>query len=103
MEDAMTASIDAFWQWWPMASERLRAAIENRAWEETLVDEVNQRVQDIDERLAWIACPGERARHAFCLSAAGDPALRVLTEKWLAGGPVEDSLWEFHPARRATP
>jgi hypothetical protein len=53
-----------------------------------------------------LACemgPGVQARHALCVSANGDPALRKLAYRWYDAAPPADAAFEFHPARIAGP
>ena len=95
-------AIAAFWRWWHEVHGRIEQAIEGRAWTDELVEEITAHVLALDESLAWAACPGQKARHAFCVSTAGNPALRTLTERWRRAG-CDDDLWEFHGARLASP
>jgi hypothetical protein len=96
-------AIEDFWRWWPDAHARLEQAIENRAWSDELIEEVTQRVQTLQAAMLWSVCPGQKARHAFCLSAAADPTLRPLAERWRRAAPAADALWEFHGARQPQP
>src|SRR5262245_51372595 len=95
-------SIATFWRWWTEARGRIEHAIEGRAWTDALVDEITAHVHALDDELVWSACPGQQARHAFCVSASGNPALRTLTERWRRAGAADD-IWEFHGARLAAP
>jgi hypothetical protein len=96
----MPTGIESFWSWWPQASARLRGAIEGGGWPDPLIEEVDARVKAIDEGLAWGLCPGHSARHAFCLSSAGDPERRATAERWRLAAPTADGTWEFHAARQ---
>jgi hypothetical protein len=94
-------AIQAFWAWWSTARPRIEAAIPAGPRPD-LVDEVTTHVKAIDPRLAWELGEGQRAAHALCLTPEGDPALRVVTERWLRAAPPADATWEYHPARPAS-
>lgn len=95
-----SAAIDAFWAWWPAFAPRLASAFETGT-AHALVGELTEKVHAIDARLAWDTGPGlAGARHHFALSAEGDIALRVITERWLARAPAADATWEFYAARQ---
>jgi hypothetical protein len=51
--------------------------------------------------LACELSPGQSARHAICVSANGDPALRKLAYRWRDLAPAADATFEYHPARIA--
>jgi hypothetical protein len=95
--------IEAFWAWWPEAGARLLDAINDRRIDEAQIAEISAKVQGIDPKLTWELGPGVTAQHAFCLSPAGDPELRRLTERWLRAAPAANAVWEFHPAGRGSP
>jgi hypothetical protein len=95
-----TSGIAAFWSWWEGASPRIVAAIERGAFTPPLVQEIATHVTGVAPGLEWELGPGEKARHAFCLSPRGDTELRRVTELWRAAAPGGDGMWEFHPARR---
>ena len=97
-----TAAIRAFWVWWDQARPHVETAIDTGEWG-GLVEEILSHVHAIDPGLAWNFSPGQRARHALCVSPEGTPALRPLTERWRRAGPPADATWEYHPARLATP
>ena len=96
-------AIEEFWRWWPEARGRLEQAIEGRAWSDALVEEVTQRVTALHPAMLWSVCPGQTSQHAFCLSAAADPTVRSLAERWRHAAPAADELWEFHGARQPQP
>ena len=73
--------IAEFWAWWPTAGGRIQAAIEGGGFDDALVEEISARVRAIDENLDWELGPGGQSRHAFCLSAKGDPLGRRTTER----------------------
>lgn len=92
--------ISAFWERWPDLRPRLSDAIAKRDFG-SLPDEISALVAAIDPHLEWELGPGQDgAQHAFTLSAAGNAALRHLTERWLSDAPLPDESWEFHPARQ---
>ena len=99
----MADAIKKFWTWWPSIRPRIEAAIDGAGFDEPLVKEINDRVLAIRDGLDWELAPGTRAKHAFCLSAKGDPEGRLVTETWRARGPAADDMWEFHGARRSGP
>ena len=100
----MADAIKKFWTWWPSIRPRIEAAIDGKAeFDEALVKEINDRVTAIREGLDWELAPGLTAKHAFCLSAKGDPEGRLVTETWRARGPAADATWEFHGSRRGGP
>jgi len=61
------------------------------------------RVNAMHPDLAWELAPGERAEHALVVTAAGVPALRRLAERWYQHAPAASAVWEYHPARHASP
>ena len=96
---ATTDGIAAFWAWWPAARERICAALENHRFGEELIEEIGERVQAVQGGLDWEVGPGDRAPYFFCLSAAGDPVSRRITERWLKAAPAPDQTWEYLAAR----
>lgn len=99
----MADAIQKFWSWWPGIRPRIEVAIDGGGFDEALVKEINDRVVAIRDGLDWELAPGTNAKHAFCLSAKGDPEGRLVTETWRARGPNPDETWEFHGARRSGP
>lgn len=97
---SVAEGIAAFWARWPGLRPRLDDAIAQRDFG-SLPDEISALVHAIDPHLEWELGPGQLgAQHAFTLSAAGNAALRHLTERWLSDAPQPDETWEFHPARQ---
>ncbi len=95
-----TEAINSFWKAWP----RLRARLERELAESRYgagTEELTDLTQAIDPMLEWHLAPGRSAIFALCLSAAADPGLRYITERWYKAGPDADRRWEFHPARIA--
>jgi hypothetical protein len=91
--------IDAFWIWWSTARAPLAAAAESRALAEW-APRVGERVAAIHPKLGWELGRGARSAHHLCVSAEGDAALRVTTERWRSRAPAPDALWEYYPARQ---
>lgn len=98
-------AIAAFWQAWPTLQTGLEEAIAARdaAAYGDLPARISALVSAIDDRLQWELGPGERAAHCFTLSAAGDPELRVVAERWLASAPKDDPVFEHSAARKPRP
>jgi hypothetical protein len=96
--------IDAFWAWWQEASVELAAACgRGGGLSEEQVDAISERVRAIDAGLAWETGPGtNNSEHHFALSAEGDAALRVLTQRWLSRAPQPSKSWQYYPARQGS-
>lgn len=95
--------VAAFWQWWPTVCETLEEAMDRNGQGVSLdIDAITERVHQIGSTLDWELGPGAVRPYAFCLSGNGDPALRLLAERWRRNAPDQDS-WEFHAARLAKP
>ena len=94
-------STDAFWSWWAGARDGLDAAIRSDGLEAAAGADITRAVQGIDKRLPWEVGPGASAEHAFCLSPAGDPEVRVIALRWLASAPSPDETWEYHASKQA--
>jgi hypothetical protein len=93
--------IAEFWAFWQRSAAELEAAIEGGTlldW----VEEIQQRVEAVDEGLDWEFGAGRTAQHYFCVSAKGDPELRVVAERWRAAGPPDGPVFEFHASRPGT-
>ncbi|MEJ7600240.1 MAG: DUF695 domain-containing protein [Kofleriaceae bacterium] len=94
--------ITAFWAWWPSGRPKIETAIDN-GFDDALVAEINAHVSAIEADLDWELSPGGSAKHAFCMSAKGDPEGRLVAEVWRQRGPAADDTWEFHAARQGGP
>jgi hypothetical protein len=64
---------------------------------------MTRRVKAMHPDLAWELAPGEWAEHALVVTAAGVPALRRLAERWHQHALAVSAVWEYHPARQASP
>lgn len=95
-------AIEAFWLEWPQLRKDIEKELTARDYGSG-TDRLTDLVEAIDPGLEWDLMPGIDARHALCLSAASDPALRPVTEQWVRGSPGRDSAWEYHPARIPVP
>lgn len=94
--------IEAFWSWWKGASDDIAKAIDAGRAADT-AEEISEHVHEISPDLAWELGPGEKSRHHLAVSSEGDPAGRILVERWLARAPSPDETWEYYPARQARP
>ena len=98
----MSDPIHDFWAWWNKHSETYAHAFDShQPLSDELIEVMSERVAAIHEDLAWEFGPGVKSRHHLCLSAAGDPVLRVVTERWLKKGPPASEVWEYYPARQS--
>lgn len=93
-------SITAFWSAWPALGPAIEAEIAEQAYGEG-TERLTELTEAIEPNLEWELMPGRTATHALCLSAAADPRLRLITERWAQAAPPADPTWEFHPARIA--
>lgn len=92
--------IAAFWEEWPRLRAGLEREIASGEYGEATAG-LTDLAEDIDPNLEWELAPGRAALYALCLSAAADPGLRPLTERWVRAAPPPDPIWEYHPARLA--
>lgn len=93
-----SAAIDDFWAWWGTVKAHYAESFK-APMSEALISAMSDHVLAIDEALEWEFGPGLESTHYLCVSSAGDPVLRVLTERWLRGAPAREETWEYHPAR----
>lgn len=91
--------IDAFWAWWAKHETLLADAMHHgpEAW---FIEPMGRQVAALGDGLSWNFGPGRHAQHHFALSAGGDPALRVVAERWRQRGPGDGPRFEFHTARQ---
>jgi Family of unknown function (DUF695) len=93
-------AIRAFWVWWETARARVLDAIEgDRVFTDELIEDISSHVAAIAD-LDWELGAGTTSRHAFFLSAKGDPEGRLITELWRSMGPPPDEVWSYYPARQ---
>ena len=95
-------AIEAFWVWWNDNEARVTGVM-GQIFPDDLIEEFGEMVNGIDAGLAWEFGPGRAAEHALALSGEGDPALRVLAERWRAQGPGDGPVFEFHATRQPVP
>lgn len=95
--------VKAFWGWWPSTGRAAAEAGIGGAGFEGFTVEMDTRVNAMHPDLAWELAPGARAEHALVVTSAGVPELRRLAERWYQQAPAVSSMWEYHPARQASP
>lgn len=95
--------IEEFWHWWQHAGATELAAAIHTGDFGALPEQMADLVHAIHTDLQWELGPGRTAKHALCVTANGDPALRPLTERWLRAAPEPDPTWEYRAARQADP
>ncbi|HRC42261.1 MAG TPA: hypothetical protein PLK69_12160, partial [Tetrasphaera sp.] len=82
------AGIAAFWAWWSDGgAERTQEFVAGEV-EHDLAAEIAPLVAAIHPGLQWELALGERSRHTFVVTAAGDPALRATARAWLRAAPA---------------
>jgi hypothetical protein len=92
-----------FWGWWASAGRPAAEAGIGGAGFGRFTGEMTARVQAMHQDLAWELAPGAQAEHALIVTAAGVPGQRRIAERWYQQAPLAGSVWEFHPARQASP
>lgn len=99
---AADLGIAKFWEEWPTLAPLLETDLADGRHGPGS-DLLTGLADAVNPGLEWDILPGREARHALCLSAAADLALRGLTERWLKAAPPANEMWEFHPARISLP
>jgi hypothetical protein len=66
---------------------------------EDLMAELSRRVKSLHPGLQWEVDLGAQAARRLTVTAAGQPELRPLAERWLRAAPPPDTDWEFTAAR----
>jgi Family of unknown function (DUF695) len=95
--------IEDFWAWWASAG-RAEAEAGIRSGDfEGFTGKMITRVQAMHPDLSWDLAPGGQAEHALIVTAAGIPEPRRIAERWYQQSPTVDGVWEYHPARQASP
>lgn len=95
--------IEDFWVWWASGG---RAAAETGIGTgefRGFTREMTKRVKAIHPGLAWELAPGGQAEHALIVTAAGVPERRRIAERWYQHAPAVGEVWEYRPARQASP
>ncbi|WP_157085731.1 hypothetical protein [Devriesea agamarum] len=68
-----------------------------------MVQELSQRVDAIDPRLAWEFGPGRQSEHCLTVSAEGEPDVRAMAQRWLSAAPPTDARWEYRASKEHDP
>ncbi len=92
-----------FWAWWAGARDQVATGVETGGLSGAVVADISRAVTAVHRDMAWELGPGRSARHAFCISPEGDPALRQVALRWLADAPPADATWEYHASKQANP
>jgi hypothetical protein len=95
--------IEEFWAWWESAGRAAAEAGIGGAGFKRFTGEMSKRVKSIHPSLAWELAAGASAEHALVVTAAGVPELRRIAERWYRSSPLAGDVWEYHPARQASP
>jgi hypothetical protein len=90
--------VGEFWAWWETAASRFDAAFSDGQLG-SLVDEMNHHVHSINDGLEWEFGAGTLAKHALCVTAAGNSTLRSTAERWRLAAPQATQTWEYRSAR----
>lgn len=94
-------AITAFWQWWATEGRPLATAVfDDHADPRPVADAVVPRLSAIHRGLAFETGAGVAARHVLVVTAAGDPTLRDVADRWLAAAPAPDAAFEYDAWRR---
>jgi hypothetical protein len=102
---SVAEAILAFWRFWATIEVELAESFKGPL-PDRFVDGMTSHVAAIDERLEWEFGPGKQARHHLCLSAKGDPEVRILAERWRRSAPSKGAVgnvngaWEFYASRQ---
>lgn len=92
-----------FWAWWAAAGRSAAEAGIGGAGFGGFTGEMTARVQAMHQDLAWELAPGGEAEHALIVTSAGVPERRRIAERWYQQAPPAGEIWEYHPARQASP
>lgn len=94
-------AIAAFWAWWLAgAREEVAAVFDARQDPSDVARALAPRVDAIHADLAFETGAGTGARHLLVVTAAGDPELRDVADRWLAAAPPADAAFEYDAWRR---
>lgn len=98
--------IAAFWSWWGAEGHASAASTFDHGDEQArsgLGLALAERVGAIDPGLAFETGAGRSARHLLVVTAAGDPEVRDVARRWLAGAPPADDSFEYADTRQPVP
>jgi len=98
-----SAPFEDFWEWWASAGRAAAEAGIGGAGFKGFTRTMTTRVHAMHPDLAWELAPGRRAEHALIVTAAGVPERRRIAERWYQQAPAASEVWEYHPARQASP
>jgi hypothetical protein len=93
-------AIDRFWEWWQGGGRSTAAHVATAGGDSSEV--LTRHVAALSRGLRWDISPGADGGLAFTLSSAGDPAARVVAERWRRVAPP-DSGWDFRTSKIAEP
>lgn len=97
------ASIEEFWKFWATVKDEIARGFSEGGLSEPLIAAIGEQVNRIDPALDWEFGPGRESQHHLCLSAKGDPVLRVVAERWRHLAPEADATWEYYASRQPHP
>lgn len=97
------AAIADFWSWWSAEGHEQAAAVfddDARTSQDlnAFAKSVSRRIDPLG--LAFETGPGRVARHVLVVTAAGDPDLRELAQRWFAAAPAPDDAFEYAAFRQ---
>lgn len=95
--DTSEAGIERFWTWWN--DEGARAAGMGTG-DPAVAAQVTDRIQQIDDGLAWEFGAGTESAHLLVVTAGGDPDLRAVARRWLRAAPEGDLVWAYADTRQ---
>jgi hypothetical protein len=95
--------IEDFWVWWASAGRGAAETGISTGEFGGFTREMTRRVKAVHPDLAWELAPGGQAEHALIVTAAGVPEQRRIAERWYQQAPAAYEVWEYHPARQASP
>jgi hypothetical protein len=103
VQKAAGTPVEDFWVWWASSGRAAAEAGIGGGAFGGFTREMTARVEAMHPDLAWELAPGGQAEHALIVTAAGVPGQRRIAERWYQQAPTADPLWEYHPARQASP
>src|SRR5947207_15282248 len=96
-EQALTALIQGFWQWFSLSSAELKRLYTCRSFQE-LSNTVAAELDKINAQLAWEIGAGRGAPFLLTISVEGEPELGKIAERMVAMAP-ELVDWDVHSPR----
>jgi hypothetical protein len=93
--------IAAFWEWWSAEGKPAATTVFDTGGDHlNLAEAIARRVKAIDPGLAFETGAGRSARHLLVVSPGGDPGLRDVAGRWLAGAPAADDAFQYASSRQ---